>query len=281
MSKNVKDRRSPAPGEVDEYDTSAMRVLDDGPRQADPLLLIHGTAASAAWWDPVLPALAERHRVIRVDLAGHGGSPPAPSYDVSRQAGRVAAVLDDLGASPVVAIGHSSGGYVATALAELRPGLVSAIALINTGPSLAAFLPQPALLRVLSAPPLGRIAWSLRSDAMIRRGLGTAFTREVDIPADLVAAVRGMTYGAFRMAPLRLSAYLAERALPARLADLDVPVLVIFGADDRRWDGSSAHAYDVVPNARVEMLPGVGHTPMFEAPAATSALLLDFAATRV
>jgi pimeloyl-ACP methyl ester carboxylesterase len=275
----MKIRRLPAAGVLDEYDASAMHVLHDGPRQVEPLLLIHGTAASVAWWNPVLPALAERHHVIRVDLPGHGGSPPAPSYDVSRQASRVAAVLDDLTARPVVVIGHSSGGYVATALAEQRPDLVSAMALINTGPSLAAFLPRPALVRVLSAPPLDRIAWSLRSDAMIRRALGSAFTREVDIPDDLVAAVRGMTYGAFRTAPRRLSAYLAARALPERLVDLGVPVLVIFGAEDHRWDASSARAYDVVPNARVEMLPGIGHTPMFEAPATTSTLLLDFAAT--
>ena len=56
-------------------------------------------------------------------------------------------------------------------------------------------------------------------------------------------------------------------------------MLVIFGAADRRWDPASAHQYDAVPNARVELLPGVGHIPMLEAPEATSKLLLGFAAT--
>jgi pimeloyl-ACP methyl ester carboxylesterase len=56
-------------------------------------------------------------------------------------------------------------------------------------------------------------------------------------------------------------------------------VLVVFGAADRRWDPSSAHQYDAVPDARVELLPDVGHVPMLEAPEATSALLLAFAAT--
>ena len=55
-------------------------------------------------------------------------------------------------------------------------------------------------------------------------------------------------------------------------------MLVIFGADDRRWRSSSAAAYRVVPGARVELLPGVGHTPMLEDPQTTSKLLLDFAA---
>lgn len=59
---------------------------------------------------------------------------------------------------------------------------------------------------------------------------------------------------------------------------LGLPVLVIFGADDQRWRSSSAAAYHAVPGARVEMLPGVGHTPMMEDPETTGSLLLDFVA---
>src|SRR5207248_2349408 len=94
-------------------------------------------------------------------------------------------------------------------------------------------------------PPFTRVAWSLRS-SMIRRGLRTAFSRPVDIPDDLVAAAREMSYG-------------------------------VFGTDDLRWDSASAHSYEPVPNARLEILAGIGHTPMFEAPAVISKLLLEFA----
>jgi pimeloyl-ACP methyl ester carboxylesterase len=263
---------------IDDYDPGRMHVVRDGPRQEAPLLLIHGTAGSVAWWDPVVPALAQRHHVIRVDLPGHGQSPPPPSYDVAAQATRVAAGLDSLGVGPVIVIGHSSGGCVATALAEQRPDLIRAVALINTGPRPDALWPQPAVIRALSTPPLSRIAWSLRS-LVVRRALHTAFTRPVDIPDDLVAAVEGMTYRAFVTAPQELTTYLAERALPDRLAGLDRPLLVIFGAEDHRWDSSSAHSYEIAPKARVEMLPGIGHTPMFEAPEVVSRLLLDFAAS--
>jgi len=55
-------------------------------------------------------------------------------------------------------------------------------------------------------------------------------------------------------------------------------VLVIFGDEDQRWRSSSAAAYRAVPGARVEFLPGVGHTPMMEDPQATGTLLLEFAA---
>ena len=265
-------------GNYDAEHSHGMHVVHDGPREAPPLLLIHGSGASGASWGTVAGALAGHHHVIRVDLPGCGQSPPASSYDVPEQAGRVAVLLDGLGLQHVTLAGHSSGGYVATALAEQRPDLAGSLALISTGPSLDALLPQPFILRALLAPPLGPLLWPRRSDAMIRKGISATTARPVDIPGDAVADLRNITYRAFRKV-LRCNAeYVAERSVPERLADLDVPVLVIFGAADPRYEPSSAHQYDAVPSARVEMLPGVGHVPILEAPEATSELLLGFTA---
>ena len=269
----------PCMSQYDVERSHGMHVVHDGPRQAPPLLLIHGSGASGGFWSPVVPAVAGQHHVIRVDLPGCGQSPPAPSYDVSAQAGRVAAMLDDLGRGRVTVVGHSSGGYIATALAEQRPDLVKSLALISTGPSLDALLRQPLILRVLLAPPLGPLVWSNRSDAMIRRGIIAMCARPVDIPNDTVADLRAITYRTVRMVLRDNTSYITERSVPERLAALGVPTLVIFGAADPRWEPSSAHQYDAVPTARVELLPGVGHLPMFEAPEATSKLLLGFTAT--
>ncbi|MFF1815873.1 alpha/beta fold hydrolase [Kribbella sp. NPDC058245] len=255
-----------------------MHVVHDGPRQPPPLLLIHGSGASGGFWGPVVPALAGHHHVIRVDLPGCGQSPPAPSYDVPAQARQVAVLLDDLGIRHVAVAGHSSGGYVATALAEQRPDLVGSLALISSGPSPDALLRQPFILRVLLAPPLGALLWSRRSDAMIRKGLSATAVRPVDLPDDVVADVRGITYRVMRTVLRQNTAYIAERSVPERLAALGAPVQVIFGAADPRWDPSSAHRYDAVPGARVELLPGVGHLPMLEAPETVGKLLLDFTA---
>ena len=266
-------------GDYEVEHSHGMHVVHDGPRQAPPLLLIHGSGASGASWGPVVGPLAGHHHVIRVDLPGCGQSPPAPSYDVPEQAGRVAVLLDDLGLRHVTVAGHSSGGYVATALAEQRPDLVGSLALISTGPGLDALLPQPFILRALLAPPLGPLLWPRRSDAMIRRGISATTARPVEIPGDMVADLRTITYRTFRTVLRRNTAYVAERAVPARLAGLGIPVLVIFGAADPRYEPSSAYQYDAVPNARVEMLPGVGHVPILEAPETTSELLLGFTAT--
>ncbi|MET0414905.1 MAG: alpha/beta hydrolase [Actinoplanes sp.] len=257
---------------------SELHVVHDGPPTAPPLLLIHGSGATSGTWKPVVPALAGRHHVIRVDLPGCGQSPTADNYAVPAQAERVAAVLDDLGLRSVLVAGHSSGGYVATALAERRPDLVGALALISTGPHPDAFRPQPLILRFLLAPPLGRLVWSLRNDAMIRKGIAATVARPVRIPDDVIAELRGMTYRTISTVLRRNTEYITERGVPERLAALGVPVLVLFGVDDPRWDSSSAHRYETVPDTRVEMLAGVGHVPMFEAPEAVSGLLLDFAA---
>ncbi|WP_432128999.1 alpha/beta fold hydrolase [Streptomyces sp. bgisy082] len=265
-------------GEHDTGRAHGLHVVHDGPRQAPPLLLIHGSGASGAMWGPLVPALARRHHVVRVDLPGCGQSPPVPSYDVPAQADRVAAVLDGLGLRAVAVAGHSSGGYVATALAERRPDLVGSLALIGSGPAPDALLPQPLLLRVLLAPPLGPLLWAGRSDAMIRRGIGATAARPVEIPDAMVADLRHSTYRTTRAVLRCGTAYIAERSVPERLAALGVPLLVVFGGSDPRWEPSSARRYEAVPGARVETLPGVGHLAMLEEPGATAALLLGFTA---
>ncbi|WP_240809730.1 alpha/beta fold hydrolase [Actinomadura sp. WMMA1423] len=264
--------------EADVERSHGMHVVHDGPRQAPPLVLIHGSGASGGTWNPMIPTLAARHHVIRVDLPGCGQSPPAPSYGVPDQADRVAGLLDDLGLRHAAVAGHSSGGYVATALAERRPDLVGPLVLISSGPSLDALLRQPLLLRVLLSPPLGPLLWAMRSDAMIRRGIAATAASPVDVPDDLVAGVQAITYRSMRTVLRRNTDYVAERSVPERLAALEAPVLVIFGAADPRWDPSSARRYEAVPHARVEMLPDVGHLPVLEAPEATCELLLAFTA---
>ena len=259
-------------------DDGDLYVVEEGQPDAPAVLLIHGTGACTAWWDPVIPQLAGTRRVIRVDLAGHGRSAsPAGGYDVPAQARRVGAVLDRLGAARVTVIGHSTGGSVATALAEQRPAAVAALALIDTGPSPEAYIDQGVLSGLLLAPFPGRLLWRLRTEAVIRKALSSAFTRPIEIPDAIVEATLGMTHRAVAGTARGSLDYLRKRSLPDRLAGLGLPVLVIFGTDDKRWRSSSAATYRYVPGAGVELLPGVGHTPMLEDPHTTGTLLLRFA----
>ncbi|MYR63717.1 alpha/beta hydrolase, partial [Streptomyces sp. SID625] len=62
-------------------------------------------------------------------------------------------------------------------------------------------------------------------------------------------------------------------------AGLGKPLLVVFGEDDRRWRSSSAADYRAVPGAEVELLPGLGHSPLLEDPPRTATALLAFTTT--
>ena len=78
-------------------DDGDLHVVEDDRPGAPAVLLIHGTAGSAPWQDPVVPALAGACRVIRVDLPGHGrSSSPAGGYDIPAHARRTGAALDRL-----------------------------------------------------------------------------------------------------------------------------------------------------------------------------------------
>ena len=277
----VERQEAPAEPPVVEVGGQRIHLVEDGAPDAPALVLIHGTAASGRSWDLLVPMLATHHRVIRIDLLGHGRSakPTGAGYQIADQGRLVGEVLDRWGVGRAVVIGHSTGGSVATALTERRPDLVTALALINTGPSADAFIPQGPVTRLLSAPVLGHLLWRLRTESLVRRAGATAVTRDVEIPQAVVDDALGMTYHAFTATEQASTDYLRERPLPERLAGLGKQLLVIFGSEDRRWRSSSAADYHAVPGAVVEMLPGVGHSPLFEDPARTADLLLAFAAS--
>ncbi|GLZ15619.1 alpha/beta hydrolase [Actinomadura sp. NBRC 104425] len=260
-------------------DGGGVHVRQDGPRDAPALVLIHGLAGSTRWWDPLVPMLAKSHHVIRIDLLGHGRSakPSGGGYALPEQGRRVGAALDRLGVKQAVLVGHSTGGSVATALAEQRPDLVTALALIDSGPGLDAFISDGFVGRLLFVPVVGQLLWRLRTDRILRQGLSTAFSRRgYEAPQQLVDDTRGMTYHALTATSRAADDYLKQRTLPDRLTAVGKPLLVIFGEQDRRWRSSSAAAYRAVPGARVELLSGVGHSPMLEDPPRTAALLLAF-----
>lgn len=96
------------------------------------IVLVHGNRAHRGWWHATLPELAASHRVIAVDLSGHGESTWAPPYDRLKWADEVLAVMNHLKVPAAVLAGHSQGGHVAVAVAGCAPARVAGVVTLDT-----------------------------------------------------------------------------------------------------------------------------------------------------
>lgn len=103
----------------------SLNVLVDGDDGAPPLLLMHGILGCADTWDWMVPRVADRFRVLRLDFRGHGDSDRAPGqYQFASYVADAVAVCEQLAGAPVAVVGHSLGGATAAGLAQTRPDLV-------------------------------------------------------------------------------------------------------------------------------------------------------------
>ena len=262
-------------------DTSrgTIQVREDGPaNDATPLLLIHALAGSIQAWDPVVEPLARGRRVVRVDLLGHGGSDkPDNGYTMAGQAAMACEVLDQLDIDRVVAVGHSGGGDIVVAMIEHHPARVAAAVLLATPPNLT-YVHLPVTARLFSAPLLGGVLWKLTTDKMIRGGLAKTFAAGFgSVPDVFVSDLQRMTHRAYVKARAEVEGYRKQQDLTVRVGDAGVPLMIIFGDEDQWVDPLAADGWANTTSARIEILPGVGHTPMIEAPAQTAVLVSDFA----
>jgi pimeloyl-ACP methyl ester carboxylesterase len=104
-----------------------LHVADDGDPSAPPILLLHGITSFGGTWDWIVPTLAERFRVLRLDFRGHGASDRTPGeYSPAGYLSDAVAAIEEAARRPCVVIGHSLGGATAARLAQQRPDLVVA-----------------------------------------------------------------------------------------------------------------------------------------------------------
>lgn len=102
--------------------------------QGPPVALLHGLFGAGANLGAVARRLAERHRVISLDLRNHGASPHGPEMSYPAMAGDVLETLDALGAGRAALVGHSMGGKAAMTAALLRPGTVERLVVADIAP---------------------------------------------------------------------------------------------------------------------------------------------------
>ena len=278
-------------GELLELPGGDVQVLEErptavGPRQAaPPIVLVHCYGCSLHWWDRLAPILAETHRVIRIDLLGHGGSEkPKSGYGIDQQAALVAAAMGGLDVQGAVVVGHSMGFSVAVALAARASQLVDRLVNIDEGQS-QDVCELPFLAKLAYAPVLGEAVWRLSPDFAVEDGYADAFAPGYDISSgfenadQVIDDYNAMTYTAFKEAREANDDFQDELPLDDRLRQIPVPLLSIFGSEDQICNPEESQAaYEAVPGARTATVDNAGHSPNVEQPEETARLIEEFAA---
>jgi pimeloyl-ACP methyl ester carboxylesterase len=189
-----------------------------------PLVLVHGITSSSLSWVRVAPRLAERTRVIAVDLKGHGDSDqPASGYRIADQAAEVAGLCQALGLERIDLIGHSWGGGISVQLAV--DGLVPIRRLVLEDPGLGQTSTSPEQLehrRKAQAGYIGSVGLTrAEAEAKFRPNLALGWT-EQDVAGKIDAAVRGS-----RTAVQRVFQDSGDRNQIPLLARLPCPTLLL------------------------------------------------------
>ena len=262
-----------------EADGLRWHVQEFGDAGAPVLLLIHGTGAATHSWRALAPLLARKFRVVAPDLPGHGFSDPLPPgrLSLAGMAEAVAGLVRALHIAPVVAAGHSAGAALLARLCldgALDPRLLVAFnGALKPFPGAASVL-FPSLARLLFLNPVTPrvFAWAADRRAVQRlmENTGSRLDAEGIALYKRLLAKPGHVAGTLGMMANWDLAGL-DRDLP-RLSQRTL--LVVGGADRAILPDTSFSVRDRLPDARVELIRGLGHLAHEEAPGRVADIVL-------
>ncbi len=261
---------------------------------AEPALYVHGLGGASTNWTDLAGLLAERFDAAAVDLPGFGHSPGPPDgdYSIAARVRLVSRLIEARKAGSVHLLGNSLGGLVCLIVAATRPDLIRTLTLIS--PAMPAFRPpgrSDPLIPLLLLPGFARLAerrlTRLTPEARAREVIELCFADPSRIPEQRLAeaaeevrrrselpwamdaftgSLRGLVRCYFSRGP----------ASPWRLArSVQAPTLVMWGDQDRLVHVSlAARTAAAIPDARLLVLPNVGHTAQLEDPRTTARAVL-------
>ena len=275
----VLQRSYPAQGVMVEVTGATLNVVDIGPRDAagPPIVLIHGASSNLkAMQQPLGDLLAGRHRVILIDRPGHGWSPRAREADSTPaiQGQMIDAALEKLGIGPAILVVHSWAGALGARMALDYPDRVAGLVLL-----------APALY-----PWSGGVGWY--NDVVTTPVIGPLLAYTITLPLGYFLTEPGARHAFLPQTMpenfvsdtatallLRPREFLANardlvtlkaavREQSPRYLEIKVPAVVIAGdADTTVWPTIHSRPFAAaVPNAKLIMLPGVGHLVQNAAP---------------
>jgi esterase len=253
-------------------DANGLRFhyLEWGSAERPPLLLLHGFGNQAHIWDPFADTVGERYHIYALDSRGHGDSDHADAYGDELNASDTLAVCDALGLSRFTLIGFSMGAANALIAISRRPELVERLVLVDRGPE-----SNPAgRARMSHAISQARSVFPNRDEALAYIRMANPRRPEDLVQASLLHAFRELPDGAYQ---LKYDQKLRERFLGYGGSGVDLwkcleavrcPTLIVRGGEpDILAPAVAEKMLAMLPDARLEVVPGAGHTVMLENPA--------------
>lgn len=262
----------PKPGAVMEIEGYGVHYTDEGSGAA--VLLIHGFGGHTHHFRNLAPAIAAAgHRVIAVDLKGYGYSErdAAAGLSFTDQVRMLGQLLDRLGVERVTVAGHSMGGVVGQRFAATYPGRTDALVLMASTSG------DEGLARRMPPAPLAKAVAPLLAWVVAGRMLSASYYDRSRLTAELRAAylrparLRGSMAGLFASMRDRARDGVIERG------NIAAPVLVLAAAEDRLVPLATAQRLrDLLPDARLVVVPEAGHALYDDQPEATASAILSF-----
>jgi abhydrolase domain-containing protein 6 len=239
------------------------RIVYSEGGKGETVLLLHGFGASADNWNRFASRLGRKYHVIAPDLPGWGQSTrlEAESYGYAKQVERLHQFITQLGLGRFHVVGHSMGGFLATAYAARYPGQVVTVGLIAPH---GIKEPQPSeLAQSVAAGDNWLVA---RSPQEFDRLLNKIFAKRPYVPKPVFKllaahAIRNSAKSAKVFAEMQTN----DPPLVERLAQVKAPALIIWGDQDRVLDISCAEVFRKgIQGSELLVLPGIGHMSLVE-----------------
>ena len=246
-----------------------VHAVMDGLADAPAIVLSPSLGTTTVMWDPLLPALAHRFRIIRYDPRGHGASPvPRGPYTIDDLADDLAALLDRLGIAKAHIAGVSLGGMTAMAFAAAHPQRVGRLVLACTSAQLGP--PQGWAERAATVRARGTVAVA---EAVVARWVTPAYAAA---NPDVMHRLRQLVVDTPDEGYAACCDAIERMDLRDRLPAVSAPTLVIAGAQDPATP--CEHAERIVagiPDARLALLDPAAHLAIVEQPRAFTELVLE------
>lgn len=240
--------RISANNKVIHYNDTGVGDLSRG----ENILLIHGSVGSAKQWQAVATNLSKEHRVLTVDLPGHGRSNPCPGQSIADYCADIKALVDTLGLQPLIMVGHSMGGAIALEYAINHGQDLLALGLLSTGAKLKV---SPYLFEICEENNLQKMK---------------TFTAKYCFSPihSLVKVQRWQEDWGFPNIDVIHKDFLACNSFD-RMNDLGsingIPTLIICGKDDQMTPLKySKYMLNNIGTAKLEVIPKTAHMTMIE-----------------